>query len=46
MADKTNPDGQKIKGALEEFAQVDLCWRKTQLQETPTKKRNLVHMGM
>jgi len=46
MADKTNLDGQKVKGALDEFAEVGLRRRKNTLEETPTKKRKLVHVGM
>jgi hypothetical protein len=46
MADKTNLDGQKLKAALDEFAEVGLRRRKNRLEETPTKKRKLVHVGM
>jgi len=46
MADKTNLDGQKLKAALDEFAEVGLHQRMNRLEETPTKKRKLVHIGM
>jgi len=46
MADKTNLDGQKFKAALDEFAEVGLRRRKNRLEETPTKKRKLLHVGM
>jgi hypothetical protein len=46
MADKTNLDGQKLKTALDEFADVGLRQRKNRLEEAPTKKRKLVHVGM
>jgi hypothetical protein len=46
MADKTNLDGQKLKAALDEFADVGLRRRKNRLEETPIKKRKLVHVGM
>jgi len=46
MADKTNLDGQKLKAALDEFAEVGLRQRMNRLEETPTKKRKLVHIGM
>jgi hypothetical protein len=46
MADMTNFDGQKLKAALDEFAEVGLRERKNRLEETPTKKRKLGHIGM
>jgi len=46
MADKTNLDGQKLKAALDEFAGVALLRRKNRLEETPTRKRKLVYVGM
>jgi len=46
MADKTNLDGQKIKAALDEFAEVVLCRKMNMLEETPTKKWKLVPVGM
>jgi len=46
MADKTNVDGQKLNAALDEFAEVGLRRRKNRLEETPTEKRTLVHVGM
>jgi len=46
MADKTNLDGQKLKAGLDEFTEVGLRRRKNRLEETPTKKRKLVHVGM
>jgi len=46
MADKTNLDGQKLKAALDEFAEVGLRRRKNRLEETQTNRRKLVHVGM
>jgi hypothetical protein len=46
MADKTMLDGQKLKAALDEFAEFGLRRRKNRLEETPTKKRKLMHVGM
>ena len=46
MADKTNFDGQKLKAALDEFVEVDLRRRKNRLEETLTKNRKLVHVGI
>ena len=46
MADKTNHDGQKLKAALAEFMEVGLRPRKNRLEETLTKKRKLVQVGM
>jgi len=46
MADKTNLDGQKQRAALDEFVENGLLRRKNWLDETPTKKRKLVHVGM
>ena len=46
MADKTNLDGQKLKAALNEFAEVGLRQREHRLEETPIQKRKLVHIGM
>jgi len=46
MADKTNFDGQKLKAALDEFAEVGHCRRKNRLEETLIKKRKLVHDGI
>jgi len=46
MANKTNLDGQKLKTALDEFTEVDLCRRKNRLEDIPTKKRKLLHIGM
>jgi len=46
MADNTNLDGHKLKAALHEFAEVGLLWRKQMLKVTPTKKMNLLHVGM
>jgi hypothetical protein len=46
MGDKTNLDGQKLKAALYEFAEVVLRRRENRLEETPTKKRKLLHVGM
>jgi hypothetical protein len=46
MADKTNLDGQKLKAALNGFVEVGLRRRKNKLEETPTRKRKLMHVGM
>jgi hypothetical protein len=46
MADKTNLDGEKLKGALGEFAEIGLWRMKNRLKQTPTKKWNLVHVRM
>ena len=46
MADKTNLDGQKLKAALDEFAEVGLHQRTNRLEETPTRKRKLLHVAM
>jgi len=46
MADKTNIDGQKLKAARDEFSGVGIRRRKTRLEDTPTKKRTLLHVGM
>jgi len=46
MADKTNLNGQRLKSALDEFAEVGLRQRGNRLEETPTRKKNLVHIGM
>ena len=46
LADKTNLDGQKLKAALDEFAEVGLRQMNNRLEETPTRKRKLVHAGM
>jgi hypothetical protein len=46
MADMTNLDGQKLKATLDEFVEVSLHRRKNRLEQTPTKKRKLVYIGM
>jgi len=46
MADKTNLDVPKLKAALDVFTEVHLRKRRNRLEETPTKKRKLVHVGM
>jgi len=46
MADKTNLDGRRLKAALDELAEVGLPQTKNSLEETSTKKRKLVHVGM
>jgi len=46
MADKTDLDGQKLKAALDEFAEVGPHRRQKRLEETKTKKRKLVHVGV
>jgi hypothetical protein len=43
---KTNLDGHTLEAARHEFADVDLRRRKNQLEETPTKKRKLVYIGI
>jgi hypothetical protein len=46
IADKTNLESQRLQGALDEFAEVCRCQRNNKLTETPTKNRELVHIGM
>lgn len=46
MVDKTILDGQKSKPALDEFDEINLCHSKNRIDETPTEKRNFVHVGM
>jgi len=46
MADKTTLDGQKLKAVLDEFVEVGIRQRTNRLNETPTRKRRLVHVGM
>jgi len=46
MADKTNLNGQKFKPTLDEFMEIGLCQRTNRVDETLTKKRKLVHIGM
>jgi len=46
MAEKTNLDGQKLKPALDEFSEVGLYRSNDQLEETPTTKSKLMHIGM
>jgi len=46
MADKTNLDGQKPKAAVDEIGEDALRGQTNRLEETPTKKRTLVHLGM
>ena len=36
LANKTNLDGQKLKAALDEFAEVGLRWRTNRLEDAPT----------
>jgi len=46
MADKTNPDCQILKAALDWFVEVGLRLYRKMLKATLTKKRKLVHVGM
>jgi len=46
IAAKTNPDGQRLKAALDKFREVGLCKRKNTLEKPPTKQRKVMHMGM
>jgi len=46
MAENTNLNGQKLKAAPGEFAEVGLRRRRDRAEETPTRKRKLVHVGM
>ena len=46
VADKTNLAGQRLKAALDEFAEVGLRRRKSTLEDTLTNKMKLVHIGM
>jgi len=46
MADQTNLDCQKPKAALDEFVEVGHRRRNKSLKEMPTKKGNLVQIGM
>ena len=46
MADRTNLNVQKLKAALDEFMEVGLRRRKNGLEQTPTKNRKLLHVGM
>jgi len=46
VADKTNLDGQKLNAAQDEIVEVGPRRRKNKLEETPTKRRKLVHIGM
>jgi len=46
MADKTNLEGQKLRAALDNFGEVDLPGRKNTFEETLTKMRKLVQVGM
>ena len=45
-ADMTNLDCQKLKPAVDDFAEVGLRRKKNWLEETPTKKWKLVHVDM
>jgi len=45
MANKINLNGQTLKAALEEIVEVGLHIRKKLLNETLTKKCELVHVG-
>ena len=46
MADKTNLDCQIPKAAVDEIGEDALRGQTNRLEETPTKKRTLVHLGM
>jgi len=46
LADKSNLDGQKLKAALDKLADVGLRQRKNRIDETQTKKRKFVYVGM
>jgi hypothetical protein len=46
MPNETNLDGQKLKAALDKFADIGFLQRKNQLEETLTKKSKLMHVGM
>jgi hypothetical protein len=46
IAIKTNLDGHTLKAARHEFADVVLRRRNNQLEETPTKKRKLMYIGI
>ena len=46
MADKTNLDGQKLQGALDEFTGIGISRRQNRLEESPTWKRKLLQVGM
>jgi hypothetical protein len=46
MPNKTNLDGQKLKAALDKFADIGFLKRKNQIEETLTKKSKLMHVGM
>jgi len=45
MADRTNLNGQKLKAALDEFAEVDLRRTHNRIDNTPTNKRQCVQVG-
>lgn len=46
MANETVLDGQELKVALEQFAEVRICSRKNGIHETTTEKRKLSHVDM
>jgi hypothetical protein len=46
LAVKTNLNRWTLMAALDEFPEVGIRRRKNRLQETSTKKRKLVHIGM
>jgi hypothetical protein len=46
MPNETNLDGQKLKAALDKFADIGFLQWKNQLEETLTKKSKLMHVGM
>jgi hypothetical protein len=46
MADKTNLVGQKLTAALLQFMEVGLRLRYNRREETQTKTKKLVHIGL
>lgn len=46
MADTTILDGQKMKAALDEFAEDGLRVRKDRIDQTPTNKWRFIYIGM
>ena len=46
MADETNPQGQKLKAALEELTEHGVRRSNNRLKETSTMRKNFVYVGM
>jgi hypothetical protein len=46
MVEETNHDDQKLKAAWDLSAEVAFCERNNSIEETPTKRRKFVHLGM